>query len=169
MHERVVIYEGCKEAREKKQKDERLASGSGGTHQSLLKWQIIFVRTERVPSGNPMPTMLRLPWVSKPPRQEVAFDSKFSALCTKPQASPVHYKTRKGVKHLSDNVHVRSHGATHLWPWGGGVPTLTRHFVFSKSLGRKAIKYIRYLIFRCLCSPLYLFLKTKGGWLSWGL
>lgn len=38
-----------------------------------------------MPSGNTRPTMLRLPSVNKPPRQEVAFDSKSSALCTKPQ------------------------------------------------------------------------------------
>lgn len=67
------------------EKDKRISSGSGSSHQSLLKWQIIFVHAENMPSGNPMPTMLRLPSVNKPPRQEVAFDSKSSALCTKPQ------------------------------------------------------------------------------------
>jgi hypothetical protein len=72
--------------KEKEEKDEKISSGSGSIHQSFLKWHIISVHADKMPSGNPMPTMLRSRLGNKLHRKEVPFDSKSSALCTKPHA-----------------------------------------------------------------------------------
>lgn len=52
-----------------------------------------------MPPRNPMPTRLRLP-LAYLPREEVAFDSKSNALCTKPQCLANEFKNNKLSKML---------------------------------------------------------------------
>lgn len=118
-----------------------------------------------MPSGNPMPNMLRLPSVNKPPRQEVAFDSKSSALCTKPQCLANELQNNK----LSNTLVLTKYTYAYAVPdhdrWvamGDYLSKLRRHLGFINFLGWKAIKYIWYLTFKYSCSPLY-FSKMKGG------
>lgn len=77
-----------------------------------------------MPLGNPMPTTLRLPSANKPPRQEVVFDSKLSALCTKPQCLANELQDNK-LSHLSWQhtcahrgavPHCEAPGTTEMWP-----------------------------------------------------
>lgn len=145
-----------RKARQKKEKDEGISSGSSGSQQSLLKWQIISAPAEKMPSGNSMPTMLRLPSANKPPRQEVAFDSKSGALCTKPQCLASELQNNK----LSQT----SVPGRPAMPLGGkeapGVLT---------SSGWEAIKYTWCLTLRCSRSLLYLLTKNEKWLLSLGL
>lgn len=120
-----------------------------------------------MPLGNPMPTTLRLPSANKPRRQEVVFDSKLSALCTKPQCLANELQDNK-LSHLSwQHTHVliavqcrtvRHRGQPRCDP-----SRLRRCLEFINSLGRKGIKYIRYLTFTGSHSLLYLLNKIKGG------
>lgn len=149
-----------REGDRKKKNNERISSGSGSAHQNLLKEQIIFVHAEKMPPGNPMPTMLRLPSVTKPPRQEVAFDSTLMSFAPNHSASPMYYKTINSVKHLpwqSPHMLMQCQTMISLLATEDYLSKLRRHLVFIKILGWKAIKYIWCLTFKCSCSPLYLF------------
>lgn len=91
-----------------------------------------------MPSGNPMPAMLRLPSVNKPPRQEVAFDSMSRALCTKPQCLANEFQNNKLSNTLILRKHTYAHavlGHNRLVAMEDYLSKLKRHLGFIKILG----------------------------------
>lgn len=90
------------------------------------------------PSGNPMPTMLQLPSVNKPPRQEVAFDSKASALCTKPPCFANELQNNKLSNILILTKYTYAHAVLdhdRLVAMEDYLSKLKRHLGFIKFLG----------------------------------
>lgn len=111
----ILIYKERKNKKGKGWKD--LKWTRKNSHQSFLKWQIIFVHTEKMPPRNPIPTRLRLP-LAYPPRQEVAFDSESNALCTKPQWLANEFKSNKVTKMLMLTMYTTY---AHAVPHHGGL------------------------------------------------